>query len=187
MQITVEQLKLLGSTTKNAVNFVQPINDTLVKYNINTIPRVQHFLAQVFHESGCLFYVRELASGSAYDVGQLAINLGNTPQDDGDGEKYKGRGLIQITGTANYRTLSKAFGVDFLKNPELLETPKYAALSAGWFWDTRKLNNLADAEVNEKPNEKGIILKMITKKINGGYNGLEHRRELLSKAKLIFK
>lgn len=177
MQITIEQLKALGATTKNATNFVQAINDTLTKYQINTPLRVQHFLAQIFHESARLFYVEELASGSAYDVGKLAVNLGNTPADDGDGERLKGRGLIQITGTTNYKAVGKALGIDFFKNPDLLEQPKFAALSAGWYWDKRGLNQFADKD----------DIKTITKKINGGFNGLDDRQALLIKAKQVIK
>lgn len=177
MQVTIEQLKALGATTKNATNFVQAINDTLTKYEINTPLRVQHFLAQVFHESARLFYVEELASGKAYDTGKLAIALGNTPEADGDGQKMKGRGLIQITGTTNYKAVGRYLGIDFFKNPDLLEQPKFAALSAGWYWDTRKLNQWADKD----------DIRTITKKINGGYNGLDDRQSLLTKAKQIIK
>jgi putative chitinase len=153
--------------------FLGPLNETMAKYEINTPLREAHFLAQVGHESGELRYVRELASGQAYDVGRLAASLGNTPEDDDDGERYKGRGLIQITGTANYKALSKDLGCDFLANPERLEEPAYAAMSAGWFWNKRKLNRLADLD----------DLKRITKRINGGLNGLEDRKRIYELAK----
>lgn len=83
------------------------------------------------------------------------------------------RGLIQITGRANYATLSKAFGVDFIAKPELLETPEWACRSAAWFWGTRKLNELADKDQ----------FITITKRINGGTNGLKDRQELYAAAK----
>lgn len=90
-------------------------------------------------------------------------NLGN--EDEGDGWAYKGRGYIQLTGKANYRKAGEALGVDFLSNPELVETPMYAALTAGWFWDSKSLNMLAD--------EHDWIA--LTKKINGGTIGLADR------------
>ena len=169
--------------TTCAEKFMQYINDTCDKYQINTPARQINFLAQVGHESGGLFYTEELASGQAYEG---RVGLGNTQP--GDGVKFKGRGLIQLTGRNNYKSLSDAFGVDLIKNPTLLGgknvsvcTPdqlKYAALSAGWFWDTRKLNALADAIDITKPIDQGSNLenfKAITKKINGGYNGLNDR------------
>jgi putative chitinase len=168
--ITKDILKMIFIHAKdlNIQRFVDPLSETMEKYEINTPLRQAHFLAQIGHESGEFRYVEELASGQAYDVGKLAVALGNTPEDDGDGEKYKGRGLIQITGTTNYKAVSKDLGADFFANPELLEEPKYAALSAGWFWNKRKLNLLADKD----------DLKGITKKINGGYNGLADRERL---------
>ncbi len=173
--ITAEILKKIYVHAKSTAidAFIGPLNETMEKYEISTALRQAHFLAQVGHESGELRYVRELASGQAYDIGKLAESLGNTPEDDDDGERYKGRGLIQITGTANYKALSKDLGCDFLANPERLEEPVYAAMSAGWFWNKRKLNRLADLD----------DLKRITKRINGGLNGLEDRKRLYELAK----
>lgn len=145
------------ATKSNVQRFWLPLEQTIQRYSINTPERLAAFLAQLAWESGFLRYVKELASGKAYDTGKLALNLGNTPEADGDGERYKGRGLIQITGTTNYRALSKALGIDFLKNPEKIEEPLYAALSAGWFWDWKKLNIYAD---------KNDFLT-ISKRING--------------------
>ncbi len=130
-------------------------------YSINTPKRQAAFIAQILHESACFRYTKEIASGAAYDTGQLAVRLGNTPQKDGDGEKYKGRGDIMITGFANYKAVSKGLDVDFITHPELLEQPKYAVQSACWWWTTHGLNALAD-----KGDFQGI-----TKKIDGGYNG----------------
>lgn len=176
--INKEQLKacMPSATQANIDRFIDPINQTLQKYFINTPERMACFIAQIAHESGCLRWVKELANGEAYDVGNLAVDLGNTPEDDGDGERLKGRGLIQITGTYNYKSLSKEFGIDFLANPELLEQPLYASLSAGWFWNTRKLNMLADK----------MDFKTITKRINGGTNGYEDRLKYLELAKKTF-
>jgi len=163
------------ATKANIEKFVEPLNNTLEEFEINTSLRAAHFLAQIAHESGSLRYVRELASGEAYDTGRLAKNLGNTPEADGDGQKYKGRGLIQITGRFNYEALSKAFNVDFINFPEKLEEPEYAARSAGWFWDARSLNTLADAGNFE----------LITRRINGGLNGLKDRQEYFDRARKV--
>ena len=144
------------------------------KYGVTTPLRVQHFLSQIAHESAQLRYNKELASGEAYDTGRLAKNLGNTPEKDGDGQKYKGRGLIQITGTTNYKAISKDWGIDVFSNPSLLETPENSVRSACWFWWKHGLNKLADTN---PPVEK------ITKVINGGYNGLKERKEFFENAK----
>lgn len=176
IRLTPEILKeIIPYAGKRAAIFAGPISEACNRYQINTPLRLAAFLAQVAHESGSLLYVKELASGEAYDTGRLAAALGNTPADDDDGRRYKGRGLIQITGTANYRACSLGlFGDDrLLRTPELLEQPGHAALSAAWFWDSRKLNALADA---------GDFRK-ITKRINGGYNGMEDRLQFYARAK----
>ena len=139
----------------------------MTRYAINTKLRQNHFIAQLAHESGEFRYMQELASGSAYEGRK---DLGNT--ETGDGVRFKGRGLIQLTGRANYAAIGKALGIDFVSNPELLETPKYATLSACWFWNSRNLNIWADAD---------DILR-ITKKINGGVNGLTQREMYLDRA-----
>ena len=137
------------------------------KYGINTTKRENHFIAQLAHESGEFRYMEELASGAAYEGRR---DLGNT--EVGDGVKFKGRGLIQLTGRANYAAISKGLGVDFIANPELLETPQYAAISACWFWNSRNLNALADTD----------NFLAITKKINGGTTGLTQREMYLDRA-----
>lgn len=180
MRITAEQLKAIAPTITSSriATFLDPINDAMEKYNITSPAAQAMFLAQIMHESGACRYVRELASGAAYDTGRLAVILGNTPDSDGDGQKYKGRGLIQITGTNNYRDVSKALGVDFLKEPELLEKPEYAALSAAWYWHSRGLNEIAEKNDLE-------AFKLVTKKINGGYNGLADRLSYWNRAKTV--
>ncbi len=175
-QLTPEILKeIMPQAGKRAAIFADPISNGCNRYQINTPLRLAAFLAQVAHESGSLLYVKELASGEVYDTGRLAVALGNTPADDDDGRRYKGRGLIQITGTANYKACSIGLFGDYrlLRSPELLEQPENAALSAAWFWDSRNLNALADA---------GDFRK-ITKRINGGYNGWEDRLQFYSRAK----
>lgn len=172
--ITREQLAKIYpfATSKNIDVFLTPINNTLARFKIDTPLRIAAFLAQIGHESGQLRYVKELASGAAYDVGELAKRLGNTPEMDGDGQRYKGRGLIQITGLANYAQIERELGIPCIKNPELLELPENAALVSGWYWNGRMLNMLADRQE---------FLK-ITRKINGGVNGLADREALYKRA-----
>jgi len=164
-----------------ASRFIEPLNDAMDTYGIDTKLRIAHFLAQVGHESGRLVYVREIASGDAYD---MRADLGNTEKAaiqaaafvrSTPGRYFRGRGLIQVTGYYNYLKCGEALGIDLIKNPTLLEMPKYAALSAAWFWNSRKLNELADED----------LLTKITKRINGGQNGIDDRRAILVKAKKV--
>ena len=148
--------------------FVEPLNDAMQEFEIDANPaRETHFLAQICHESGCFRYVEEIASGEDYEG---RADLGNTQA--GDGVRFKGRGLIQITGRANYRACGAALGLDLEANPQLLESPANACRSAGWFWQKHGLNELAD---------KGD-LKAITRRINGGLNGYQDRMALLEAA-----
>lgn len=146
----------------------------LSEKGINTPLRLSHFFAQIHHESGGGLYLRELGKDSYFLKYEGRKDLGNTQK--GDGLKYKGRGFIQITGRANYTELSKFSGVDFIANPELLEQESNAMVSAIWFWNKRGLNSLADKD----------DVKAITKKINGGFNGLNDRVNLLAKYKKLF-
>ena len=172
-----------GSITGNATQFLSYLIDSCTKYGIDSSKRKQCFLAQVGHESGGLFYTEELASGKAYEGRK---DLGNIHP--GDGVRFKGRGLIQITGRDNYAAISHDFGEDFIAQPQLLgakniklctqQQLKYAALGAGWFWNHKKLNEIADLIDIDKPIDEGANLvhfKELTKKINGGYNGLQDR------------
>jgi putative chitinase len=169
--------------TTCAEKFLPFITETCDKYEINTPIRQLCFFAQVGHESGGLFYTEELASGKAYEGRK---SLGNIHP--GDGVRFKGRGLIQITGRANYKSISDKLGVDFIKTPTLLggknvkvctaDQLKYAALSAGWFWNLRNLNKIADLinikkSIDTESNLENF--KLLTKRINGGYNGLADR------------
>ena len=183
MPITKEQLvAILPKSGKMADAMLPGLNEAMDKYQIITRLRRAAFIAQVGHESGQFIWLKELGNNAylaKYDTGTLAARLGNTPEADGDGQKYRGRGLIQITGHDNYLACSKGlFGDDrLLKTPELLEQPKYAALSAAWFWDSRKLNDLADISAFET----------ITRRINGGVNGLAERVEFYNKALKVLK
>ncbi len=182
--MTIGQVKeATCSPTSCAEAFLPFIDATCEQFEINTPVRLLCFMAQVGHESGGLFFTEELASGDAYEGRK---SLGNTQP--GDGRRYKGRGLIQITGRANYQSISNSLGVDFVKNPTLLggknvkvctkEQLKFAALSAGWFWHSRKLNSIADKIDRRKPIDEGSNLEAfreMTKKINGGFNGLPDR------------
>lgn len=171
MPITKEQLvSILPKSGKMADAMLPALNEAMDKYQINTRLRIAAFIAQVGHESGQFVWLKELGNNAylaKYDTGTLAARLGNTPEADGDGQKFRGRGLIQITGRTNYLACSKGlFGDDRLFNtPELLEQPRYAALSAAWFWNSRKLNDLADMSAFET----------ITRRVNGGVNGLAER------------
>jgi putative chitinase len=140
-------------------------------YQINTNLRKAHFMAQVDHESGGFKYTKELGKDSYFKKYEGRLDLGNTKP--GDGLRYKGRGYIQITGKANYTALSKDTKIDFLNHPELLEEEANALISALWFWSKHKLNYIADTD----------NIMLITKKINGGYNGIEERKKLLQKYK----
>ena len=139
MKITNEFLKevMPQSTEANRQKYLEWLNYFMPKYGIDTDKEVAAFIAQIGHESQQLLYSEEIASGKAYEGRK---DLGNTQQ--GDGVKFKGRGLIQITGRFNYTQLSKDLGEDFIKNPELLSTSKYAVQSACWFWNYKKLNDL---------------------------------------------
>ena len=134
MPITTLQLQqILPNAGQSAGVFVPVLNTAMVRYQIVGSLRVAAFIAQIGHESGQLRYVREMGSDqylSKYDTGSLARRLGNTPEADGDGQKYRGRGLIQITGRANYMTCGEALGLDLINHPELLEMPQHGCMSA---------------------------------------------------------
>lgn len=121
--------------------------EIMPKWGIDTPQRQAMFIAQILHESGEFRYVEELGSDkylSKYDTGQLAKNLGNTPEADGDGQLYKGRGLIQVTGLDNYRRCGQALQLPLIQKPELLEMPRNAVASACWYWKSKNLNRHAD-------------------------------------------
>lgn len=175
MKVTRLQLAAIMPNAGSRIDTYLPIINGWAEYfNINTKSRIAHYLAQIAHESGELRYTRELASGRAYEGRK---DLGNTKQ--GDGVKFKGRGLIQITGRANYHNYSAFCGFDVESNPELLERPLGATKSSMWIFDKFGCNQLADADslvlIKTKEGYKladSTTLKKIRKKINGGYNGL---------------
>lgn len=178
MMLTVDQLReVVGCTQERAELFHDHLVGACAYYGITSNDRLAAFLAQVGHESGSFKYVRELASGEAYEGRK---DLGNT--EPGDGPRYRGRGLIQTTGRANYarvrdRLRARLAGdvPDFEAEPEALEQPKWAAWSAADYWDMRGLNALADAGNFEA----------ITRKINGGLNGQADRIKRWERAKAV--
>lgn len=174
MKLTSEQLKRIypAASLKNIERYLPWFNYFLPFYDIDTLPRMAAFLAQIGHESVQLTYTKEIASGKAYEGRE---DLGNIHS--GDGVRFKGRGLIQITGRTNYELLSKDLDVDFIEHPELLSEPQYAVACACWFWDKRKLNNWATLKEED--------FRKITKLINGGYNGYGDRFKLWANAKEV--
>lgn len=191
--ITLEQLKqiLPNAQLKDLQNSIVGLNEAMVKFNINTKLRIAAFIANVGHENGNFLYKKEIWGPTKQQLryerdfsqpwtkddlrNKLAFILGNDQL--GDGKKYMGRGDIQTTGKANYAQISKDLGIDFVNNPQWLETPKYKSLSAGWFWNSRGLNSLAD---------KGEFIAIV-EKINGGINGLEERLANYNRALTILK
>lgn len=132
--------------------------------------RLAHLLAQLVHESGSFRYMEELASGAAYEG---RADLGNTQP--GDGVRYKGRGPIQITGRSNYRVFGRKIGVDIERHPEIAAIPSIGLHLALEYWRNRDLNRWADAD----------DIETITRKINGGLNGLADRKTQLAKIKAL--
>jgi len=175
-----QQLQLVMGIKPNLASRWAPFIERALKLSeCNTKQRKAAWLAQIGHESGCLRYTREIWGPTPqqlrYEPGTtLAARLGNTQP--GDGARYMGRGLIQITGLANYqmctqqmRKLVEGLEVpNFVQEPELLERPSWASLTAAVFWKKNKLNRFADS---------GNFVEL-TKRINGGLNGLAHRQHL---------
>jgi len=138
-------LKILPKSESVADLYVPLLNKAMLQYSILSNFRIAAFIAQIGHESGQLRYLREIGNSlyfKKYDTGSLAKRLGNTAAPDGDGEKYCGRGLIQITGYTNYLNCGEALDIDLVKHPELLEQPSYAATAAAWFWSANGLRKV---------------------------------------------
>lgn len=166
---------MIHADPRRAAAFVDPLVQRMTAHGIDTARRRAHFLAQVAHESGELRYTEEIASGAAYE-GRL--DLGNT--EPGDGRRFKGRGLIQLTGRANYRAFGQAVGIDLLSgdNAERVATdPTLAVEVACWYWQARGINALADADDAEA----------VTRRINGGLNGFTDRLRQLDRARFFLQ
>jgi len=199
MTTRVELLHEMGVATADAEQYIGQFEEVLPKYGIaDSRQRLAHFFAQILHESGCLrfdmenlnysadallkvfpkyFKTREEAETYARQPQKIAnrvyaSRMGNGDEGSGDGWKYRGRGLIQLTGKDNYKAFTSWVGDPRIVDDPDLVASEYAVHSAVFFWDSRKLNALAD-------NDDVVGL---TKKINGGTNGLAHRRELVNKA-----
>lgn len=170
--------------------WVDPLNETFSRYGLNSPVRQAAFIGQCGHECGNFRILEENLNYRAAtlvklwpkrfsndNVAQYAGNakkiankvyadrMGNRDEASGDGYRFRGRGCIQLTGSSNYFHAGKALGVDFIMDPDLVATPKYAALTAGWFWSTHDCNRLSDAQ----------DWTALTKKINGGTIGLQER------------
>lgn len=161
-------------TWANITLYLPGLQAGMARRSINTALRQAHFLAQLGHESMSFRYAEEIASGAAYEG---RATLGNTQP--GDGMRFKGRGLIQLTGRANYTDYGRAIGRNLTEgnSPRLVATdPTLAVGAACWFWSTRNLNLLADTD----------NITAITRSVNGGLNGLEARRAYLRRAKFFF-
>ncbi len=167
--ITAANLRVIYPFARQRIPlFIDGINAAMQEFDIHkTVRRQAAFLANVGHESGQLRYVKEIASGRAYEGRR---DLGNT--EPGDGERFKGRGLLQTTGRRNYMACGEALSLDLLNHPELLEEPLHACRSAAWFWHSHKLNDVADTS---------DFLKVV-RLINGGFNGLADRIDLYDRA-----
>jgi len=190
--MTYDQLDALGIDHK----WLGPLEETFAKYDISTPQRQAAFIGQCAHESGNFrtlqenlnysaeglmktwpsrFPTKEIADQYARQPAKIAGKvyngrLGNSSEEEA--AKYLGRGLIQLTGKENYANCGSGIGVDLVGNPDWLLDPKYAALSAGWFWNKKGLNSLADAS----------DIETMTKRINGGLIGLEDRKAKIAKA-----
>jgi putative chitinase len=190
--MTSEQLQALGIDAK----WLEPLSETCSRYEINTPARQAAFIGQCAHESGNFkalqenlnysaeglmktwpsrFPTKEIADQYARQPTKIAGKvyngrMGNTSEEEA--AKYMGRGLIQLTGKEMYVNCGAGLGVDLVSSPELLLTPQYAVLSAGWFWNKKGLNSLADSGDFET----------MTKRINGGLIGLDDRKAKIAKA-----
>jgi putative chitinase len=193
--MTYDQLDKLGIDHK----WLAPLEETFAKYDISTPVRQACFIGQCSHESGNFKTLQENLNYSAEGLMktwpsrfpnlEYAVNyarnpakiagkvyngrLGNTSEEEA--ARYLGRGLIQLTGKENYANCGTALDINLVGNPTLLIEPKYAALSAGWFWNKKGLNSLADAS----------DIETMTKRINGGLIGLEDRKAKIAKALLV--
>ena len=199
MKTRVEMLKEMGVSTEDAEQYIDDLEEILPEYGIaDSRERLAHFFSQILHESGCMRYdmenlnysskalravfgkyfkTKKEADAYARKPEKIANRvycnrMGNGSESSGDGWKYRGRGLIQLTGKKNYKAFAEWVGDDrVIDDPDLVAS-EYAVHSAVFFWDKNDLNKIAD---------KDDVVRL-TRRINGGQNGLAHRKELLNKA-----
>ena len=195
--MTSEQLAKLGINP----DWLPWLQKTCDRYSINNVNRQSAFLGQCMHESnsfkvlqenlhysanglksvwGSRFPTNEIADKYANHPDMIANKvyanrMGNGDEESGDGWKYRGRGIIQCTGKDLYKTLSNALNIDLISDPDMLLEMPYASMSAGWFWNRKQLNLLADSK----------DYKEMTKRINGGFNGLDDRIAKIEQAKKV--
>jgi putative chitinase len=190
--ITADVLRAIAVTPANAEKWLPWLNKTMDKYDINSPRRQAMFLAQLAHESGGFNFVAENLNYSADGLQKVfgkyfptrefaeeyarqpekianrvyANRMGNGDEASGDGWKYRGRGLIQLTGLNNYASYSMQADNEALIKPEIVQEPEFAADSAGWFWMVNRLNAMADT---------GDV-RAVTRRVNGGFNGMQDRQ-----------
>lgn len=202
--LSLEQIKPIipDMNWARAESYLPYLNTVLPEFEINTPLRKAHFLAQLAHESGGLKYLEENLNYSAQGLRSVfgkyfktteiaeeyarkpekianrvyANRMGNGDEQSGDGWKYRGRGLIQLTGKSNYQRFAVDYSIDCVNNPDLLLGPKTALISACWFWKKNNINTYADAD----------DIHMVTKRINGGNNGILHRQLYLDSFKKLY-
>lgn len=170
--ITKKILKQISPNANDQIitDLEKYLDEYLQKYNVNTWLRVCHFLAQAAHESAGFRTLEEYASGAAYEGRR---DLGNVKA--GDGVRYKGRGIFQLTGRSNYKTFGEKIGYNLEYDPKLASNPKISVLTALEYWNSRSLSTFADRD----------DVTTITRRINGGLNGFDDRKKYLDRAKKI--
>lgn len=152
---------------------MQDLNACLRRFKINTVPRMRHFLSQISHESGGLQWLKELATGDDYE---WRSDLGNVYQ--GDGRRFKGAGVIQLTGRANYQAFANFIGDSNVMQGADYVASVYPFTSAGFWWYNNRMNELCD---------RGASVEQVTRRVNGGYNGLDDRIYYYEKACQVIK
>ena len=202
--ITLNQLLKInkGRNQKQCEYYLGSLNAVLPRHGVDTPLRIAHFLAQVIHESGYLLFKEEnlnyassglrniwpqrfptdeIANAYARQPERIANRayanrMGNGDEASGDGWKYRGRGLIQLTGAENYRACGQALKLDLANNPDIiLQSPDISVAVACWYWTSRNLNEWADRD----------DIREITRRVNGGFNGLNDRMSVLAVAKSL--
>lgn len=203
--VSTEQMKTIIPRLNwgKAEPYIPYMTSVLPNFDINIPLRKAHFLAQLAHESGGLKYASENLNYSANALRSVfgkyfktteiaeayarkpekianrvyADRMANGNETSGDGWKYRGRGLIQLTGKYNYQSFAKDHGIDCVHNPDLILDPEIALTAACWYWKKRKINTYADAD----------DLHMVTKRVNGGHHGILDRQQWLDSFKKLYK